>query len=302
MSNIIFQIEGGIGKNILSTAVVRAIDNQYPDANIIVVTAHQDIWKCNPRIHKVVQFGEETSYFYQNFINEDTKFFIHDPYRCGDYILKKKHLTEIWCDMYNLKYDGDKPEVYFTGLEYDFLKTLINKDKPIFLLQPFGGASNQEHKYSWARDIPPIVAQQVVDDMKKDYRIIQIRREDQIALNDVEYLSLNPRQLIMTLLLSDKRLLIDSFLQHAAAALSLSSVVLWSVNSPDVLGYGVHHNIKSDTIVAGDLKTSFYEPFDIIGDPIQLATPPENIFDTNKVIDALRNGYNPPVPSEFLTE
>lgn len=300
MSNIIFQVEGGIGKNILSTAVVRAINNEYPDDNIIVVTAHPDIWRCNPRVNKVLQFGEST-YFYQDYMDKDVKLFIHDPYRCEDYILRKKHLTEIWCDMYDLKYDGEKPELYFTGLEYDFLKTLINKDKPIFLIQAFGGAPNQEHKYSWARDIPPKIAQEVVNDMSKDYRVIQVRREDQIGLDGVEYLSLNPRQLAMVIMLSDKRLFIDSFMQHASSALGLSAVVTWVANSPDVLGYGIHHNLIADNLEPGDLKASFYDAFDIVGDPIQLATPPETLFDSKKIIDALRNGYNPPVASEFLT-
>jgi hypothetical protein len=62
---LILQIEGGIGKNIVATSVVRAISNQYLDRKIIILTAHIDIWMCNPRIYKVLEFGK-TPYFYQD--------------------------------------------------------------------------------------------------------------------------------------------------------------------------------------------------------------------------------------------
>ena len=189
--------------------------------------------------------------------------------------------------MCGVKYDGEIPELYFTNLEYDFLTTSINKEKPIFTIQAFGGAQNQGHKYSWARDIPPKIAQDIVDEMSKTHRVIQIKRDDQISLNNAESLSLNPRQLAMSLILSDKRLLIDSYLQHAAAALNLPSTVLWIANSPDVLGYKLHTNIESSFNI-GSLRNSLYDPFDIIGDPINLSTTPNEIFDANKILESLK--------------
>lgn len=38
---IILHIEGGIGKNVIATSVVRAIDKFYKDRKIIVITAYQ---------------------------------------------------------------------------------------------------------------------------------------------------------------------------------------------------------------------------------------------------------------------
>jgi hypothetical protein len=42
---------------------------------------------------------------------------------------------------------------------------------------------------------------------------------------------------------SSKRILIDSSLQHAAAALNLPSTVLWIGTSPTLFGYTQHQNI-----------------------------------------------------------
>ncbi len=41
---IILHIEGGIGKNVVATAVVRAISKKYTDRKIIILTAHTDVW------------------------------------------------------------------------------------------------------------------------------------------------------------------------------------------------------------------------------------------------------------------
>jgi hypothetical protein len=286
MKYVIFGVEGGMGKNVAATAVVRAINKQYPDRKIIVLTAYPDVWLCNPRIEKVLQFGM-TPYFYKDYIDgKDTLIFIQEPYKQTDAIYRNKHLSQIWCEMYGINWDGETPEMYFTSLEFDFVAQLINKQNPIFLIQTAGGGANQTHKYSWARDLSPVLSQEVVNRMSKDYRVIQVRREDQLPLQGCETLSVNPRQLALSILLSDKRLFIDSFMQHCAAALNKPSTVVWVGNSPTVFGYAVHQNIKSNFEV-GALRNSMYDPFDIIGDPIQLATPPNNLFSVDEIINSL---------------
>lgn len=284
---LILQIEGGIGKNIVATSVVRALSNKYPDRKIIIITSHIDIWMCNPRIHKVLEFGK-TSYFYQDYIhNRNTILMLQDPYRCEDYIYNRKHLSQIWCEMYDVKWDGEKPELFFTNLEFDFLQNLIKKDRPIFLIQSSGGSESQPHKYSWARDIPPKIAQEIVDEMSKDYRVIQIRRKDQLGLNNCESLSLNPRQLSLSIMLSDKRLFIDSFMQHASSAFGLESTVIWIANDPKVLGYQTNKNILIN-FKGGDLRNSIYQPYDILGDPINLSNIPNEMFNVKEILENIK--------------
>lgn len=286
MDYIIFQVEGGVGKNISATAVVRSINKKYPEHKIVVVTAYPDIWVCNQRVYKVLQFGQ-TAYFYTDYIeNKNSIILNQEPYRHVDFVYRRRHLVDIWCELCGVDFDGEQPELFFTNLELDFVANLLQKSNPIFMIQAFGGAQGQINKYSWARDIPPQIAQEVVNIMKKDYRVIQIRREDQIGLEGVESLSLNIRHLILSLLLSDKRLLIDSMMQHAAAALGKSSTVLWVGNSPTVFGYKIHNNIQSE-FLPGSLKNSMYEPYDIMGDPIQLATQPNELFKVDQIIKSL---------------
>ena len=302
MSNYaILHVEGGVGKNVMATAVVRAINVQHPERKIVVVTAHPDIWLNNQRVHKTVQFGA-MSYFHSDYIkNRMSLLFLHDPYKHEDYVYRRRHVTEIWCELCGVKWDGPKPELYFTQLENDFCQTMINRDeRPILMINAFGGADNQAHKYSWARDIPPITAQRVIETLSDRFRVIQIRRQDQIALNGAESFVTNLRQTALMLLNSDRRLLIDSYLQHAAAAFGLKSTVLWGCNSPVALGYDLHDNIYGN-FTAGDLKNSVYEPYDIVGDPTQIASSPADMFDLDAIIRSLDVGDFPTLPKEGPT-
>ena len=43
---------------------------------------------------------------------------------------------------------------------------------------------------------------------------------------------------------AEKMLLIDSFMQHAAAAFQRPAVVCWAGTSPDCLGYDLHTNLR----------------------------------------------------------
>ena len=106
-------------------------------------------------------------------------------------------------------------------------------------------------------------------------------------LKNVEYLSLNARQLALSLLESDKRFFIDSYMQHAAASFGLPSNVIWIANTPKTLGSSIHNNIECD-FESGSLRNSMYEPYDILGDPIQLATPPSVLVDSEKIIKLLK--------------
>ena len=279
----IIQIEGGLGKNVMATAVVRAISKSHQDRKIVIVTAYPEIWDCNPRIHRIVPF-DGMSYFYQDYVEgKDSIFFLHDPYRQTGCITRTKHLTQDWCDLCGVEWDGERPELYFTKLESEFVESFIGEGSPMLILHPFGGSHG---KYSWTRDIHPLVAQELVDELSEKYRIFQVRREDQILLRNVESLNAQPRQLALALLFSEKRILIDSYMQHAAAALGLKSTVVWIGNSPKVLGYANNENICFD-FERGSIRSSAYEPFDIFGNPSQVATPPDIFIDKKRIIESL---------------
>jgi len=97
--NIVFQINGGIGKCVMATAVCEAIKKQYPDSKLIVVSAYPDVFLNNPHIHRAFGFGG-FSYFYQEYLeNQEFKIFAHDPYVQTEHVRKNEHLIKNWCEI-----------------------------------------------------------------------------------------------------------------------------------------------------------------------------------------------------------
>jgi hypothetical protein len=218
-----------------------------------------------------------------------------------EYNQKKKNLIEIWCDLVNVPYNNEKPELFFNQREIEFAENQRNlRDNPIMLIQTNGG-SPQEMKVSWMRDMPLSNAQdlvqhfsnnmKVVEKYGKNFRIIQIRRDDQPALHGVEQFRGNLRELMVLIKYSEKRVFIDSVCQHIAAALDKPSTVVWVRNSPKVLGYKIHDNIVTNVEDEIDvLFDSFLEPYDIQGNVYQCPFKEGTVlFNTQDLIESIVN-------------
>jgi hypothetical protein len=287
--NIIFQIDGGLGKCIMATALCEVFHKNNPDAKLIVVSGYPDVFLNNPFVHRSYAFGQQ-QYFYEEFIaNQEVKIYAHNPYVEVGHVQRTEHLLFTWCQMFGYEYNGEKPQLYLTNREIEFYSNKYIGDKPILTLQTNGGAPNQELKYSWARDIPTSVTQKVIDHFAKTHIICHIRREDQPAFENTIQISDNFRSMCVLLMMSQKRLLIDSFAQHVCASLNLKSVVCWIGNSPNVFGYTIHNNIvANEWTKKPELRNAYLGLFNIAGDPIEIPYKNETeIFDIQTIIDAL---------------
>lgn len=263
---IVFHINGGIGKNIVATGIVKELSIKHPDRKIVVLTAHLEPWLHNPRIHRVYNF-DRAPYFYQDYIQDkDVLVFAQDPYLHQDYIQKKEHLVFTWGMMCGIPNAG-APELFFSKREIEFVQNnLING--PYMVLQTNGGV-NPNMKQSWHRDIPLDLAAQIVHRANgAGMKVIHVRRDDQLAIQGTEQFKGSAREAWLLLKFSNASLLMDSMMQHASAAFSKKSTVLWIGNSPVTLGWGCNDNIVSN--MDEDLKKSsamfsLFEPYNIQG-------------------------------------
>ena len=289
MSTVICQVDGGLGKSIMFTAVLKAIKKKYKKSNIIVVTGYPDVFIANPNANKVLRFDQLNGIYEQNIMNKECKVLVADPYHTSDFITESKHLIQIWCEMYGLEYDGEMPEIFLLKAEKQYFEPFYKLDKPILAIQPNGGAVNQHLKYSWTRDIPSPIIEQVIEHFKNDYAILHIKREDQIIYPNTLQAIDGFRSIAVALSLSQKRLLIDSSSLHIATALNLPSVVTWVGTNPQVFGYDMHNNILANkTTRAVDLNHPHYQKHLLFQD---ISTIPYNdlneVFDIGKIINAL---------------
>lgn len=295
MKYSIFHLQGGIGKHVAATAVAHAIKNNHPDRKLIVVCAYPDIFINLPYVDRVYTLGN-TSYFYQEYVQDkDSILFHHEPYYTTNHIHKRKKLIENWCEMYDIKYSGESPEIKFNKLQFDLSKKHWERKKPIMLIHTNGGMMTTDAKpYSWTRDMPENIAQELVDHYKKDYHIYQITKLNSVKLVGAEHIfatqekSLTIMELFSLLLHTKKRILIDSCLQHAAVAMKRKSTVLWNGTSPKVFGYDLHDNLCTDVPYNFKLPGSYLFDFDFNGNEVEYPfTEDVNLFDVNKIIESV---------------
>lgn len=290
MNTIIFSIEGGLGKSIMATAVLKAIKKQYKKANIMVSTAYPDVFINNPNLNKIIT-NSNNSGLYRDYIqNKEAKVFIGDPYSTSDYITESKHLIQIWCEMYGVEYNGEMPELFLSKAEKQYFEPFYKMDKPILAIQPNGGAINQPLKYSWVRDIPTPIIEQVIEKFKDDYAIVHIKRDDQFMYANTIGALDNFRSIAILLTLSKKRLLIDSSAMHIATALNLPSVVAWIGTNPKVFGYDMHTNILANQFTKTlDLNHSYYQRLPLFEDISKIPyNDLKEVFDVSLIIEKLK--------------
>jgi hypothetical protein len=293
MKYSIFHVQGGIGKHVAATAIAQAIKNNHPDRKLIIVCAYAEIFNNLSFVDRVYTIGA-TSYFYQNYIQgKDSIIFHHEPYYTTDHIHKKLPLIQNWCKLYGLEYNNEQPVIKFNKLQYDLSRKFwVKGSKPIMIIHTNGGMMTTDAKpYAWTRDMPEKLAQDLVDHYKKDYTIYQITKVNSPKLKGANHVfasqqqSLSLMEYFSILLHSDKRILIDSSLQHAAAATNKPSTVLWNGTSPTVFGYDIHTNITTKIPYDFKLPGSYLFDFDFNGNEVEYPfTNDQELFNIDDII------------------
>jgi len=283
---VVWHIEGGLGKNVAATALIAPIKKKYSDRKLILVVSYPEVFLNHPDIHRVYRIGM-TSYFYDDYIKgKDTIVFRHEPYFQSDHIMRKKHLIENWCDLLSIKYDKQLPILYPNLIQRDVMYNW-RRERPTMIIHSNGGLLQQDIVYSWTRDMPYGIVQALVDKYSSRYHIIQVGRHPNQSIPGIEFVNqpMTNHELFSMLALSEKRVLIDSCLQHAAAAMKLKSTVLWIGTTQKNFGYDIHNNIVAKPPKGGTKMIDAYL-FDYSFDGIAHECPYNDVnemFDLNDI-------------------
>ena len=100
--NIIFQIDGVLGKCIMSTAVCECIKNHHHDSKLIVVSGYPEVFLNNPNVDRAYAFGQQ-SYFFEEYIQDkECVIHAHNPYLETAHVQSTEHLLNTWCKMFGI--------------------------------------------------------------------------------------------------------------------------------------------------------------------------------------------------------
>ena len=296
----ILQIQGGLGKHLYLTAAVQVLKNNFPDRDVICVVAWPELFSNLPGVKRVYPLGG-TQYFYDEYVEgKDPLIFAQEVYFHTDHVLQRSPLIETWCKVYGLKYSGEKPYININPEQRRAIRAFYEpkiEGKPFLLIHTAGGLFTNENPYSWARDMPFDVASKVTNHFKKTHFIMQICRPSAPRLSDVfvRNEALSNTELIGLLELTDKRLLIDSSLQHGAACLGLKSTVLWNATSPKIFGHKMHDNITAKEKPQKDIPGAYLFKFQFDQNPNEMPYEEEDLkdlYDVDRIIDSLEKQTN----------
>jgi hypothetical protein len=169
-----------------------------------------------------------------------------------------------------------------------------NRQRPILLLHTNGGPlMDGAPIYAWSRDMPKYITEAIVQNFGQQYHIIQVVKHQsqgiQSPMVEVVDRQMSNFELFSLVRASAKRVLIDSCLQHTAAAYKLPSTVLWIGTHPEMFGYSMHTNIIAKEPL-GNVKKIDASYFDYSLDGQFHECPynsPEEMFDVNEIIKAI---------------
>jgi len=260
------------------------------------------LWANLPFVYRVFPLGN-TQYFYEEYVDgKDSLFFIQEPYFTTTHINKTHKLVESWCMAYGLEYKGEQPMLKINAEQKKAIRNFYEpkfEGKPFLLLHTNGGLFTNERAYSWARDMPFDVATKVANHFKKSHFIMQLTRPASPKIPDVFVRNeqLSNTELVGLVELTDKRLFIDSSLQHATAAFGLPSTVLWNATSSVIFGHDLHDNIQAKEKPKKSLPGSYL--FDYQFDANENEFPYEDedlgeLYNIDQIIDSLEKQTNTP--------
>jgi hypothetical protein len=289
---VVFSLQGGIGKHVASTAVCKAIKKNYPERELVVLCAWPEIFHNLPYVHRVFQSGN-TQYFYQTFIDgRDTEIFAQEPYLNSQHVNKRQSLIKTWVEMYGMKYDGETPELKLNPAQWSAIRGFYQSEKPLLLMHTCGGLFQSKKAYCWQRDMPENVALAVAQHFSPTHQIIQVTREASYKIPGAFMRNENITQIELAGMLAcvEKRLLIDSCLQHMAMALGLKSTVLWNATSSTLFGYDFHSNIHAKEKPPKNLPNSVFFDYNFGGEEGEFPyeeSDLDNLYDIDRIIDSI---------------
>lgn len=289
--NVIVHINGGLGKNIVATALLKAVKKTYPTQSIFVLTGWSEMFKFDPNVERVFRFGN-TQYFYEDHIQRGNPLLLaQEVYLSTQHVVHKKPLRQSWIEMYGIEYENEMPKLHFNFRHRETISRNYKRDKPSILIHTNGGAPDPEGKrlYSWARDIPMKTVTKVVSALKEKYHIFQICYNQQQVVDGCEPVQgLTEMETFYLLNVTKGRILIDSCMQHAAAAMDLPSTVLWIANDPKIWSYECHNHISPNAKRKFNSPAKdFYQRYDISGATDEYPYDTDDIFDVDEIISSV---------------
>lgn len=237
----IFQIDGGIGRVIAFTGAIELLKTKEPDSEISIITNHPDIFFNNPNVERV--YPSNTSFLWD--VIKDQHYFYPEPYAMFEHYHDFKHVVNCFSLLLTGEDKFEMPKFYLSEEELGYGKAQIGARK-VILFQPWGQTGGVKNDVTH-RSLHLDYAQKIADALlSKGFEVVLVKDPSQPNLKGCQMVTgIGARQIASLLPFVKYAIGIDSFLQHAAAALNIPMSVFWGGTKKEMFGYEMHHNIEN---------------------------------------------------------
>ena len=257
MNNYI--IEGGIGRNVFFSALIPKLAEKEPQKKIMVTSSYADVFENSPYVKRSLSRG--TPYTWEDVVLHDNyKTVFADPYFNDDFIKRKIHVIEAWCNDIGIEYTKDmKPAIYFSNAIKDNAKKFRQDVGPFIIVQFGSGQSplnaNLNVPFQWTgfqRNYPVKNAEWLIKFIREEYPgvavVIYGLPNEGYTFEGLQFFQF--RSLFYAALLEEAETFIgiNSSLTHYGGALNKKGIVLWGGTSHKQWGYEIHNNLYGSCI------------------------------------------------------
>lgn len=267
----LINIDGGMGKNVMFTALMPIIAKKYDE--IYIISPYFDIFKCCSYVTDA--FPPMQGTLYQELgLNEDCDILYAEPYNNKKFIKKQCHLFEAWLEELEIeKPEGFnpmelKPVLDNIASEFPAIENVVNERvneiKKFIMVQFCGGQSPLGPQKD--QNGNPIPYNDHEEGIKRNYfkgqELINLLREKHPDCAIVHYALPNEPSYEGTIKLempylgyhllaekAEKVVCTDSSLQHLATGACKDVTVIWGETRPEHFGWNCNKNICAKNVL-----------------------------------------------------
>lgn len=292
MKKCLINVEGGLGKNIMLTAILAELKEQGGYDELYVISPYHDVFKACSVVTDAFQPGLGTLY-QELVLDPDCDVLWKEPYSNQRFIKKQCHLFEAWAEEFGIEMPAN-PTTYAPRLdniekEYPHIAKLaeeqIHQYGDFCLVQFSGGQSPlgpmvdaqgnplpyTNAQESIKRNYPK--GQQVVDLLKEKWpgaTIIHFGLPNEPSYEGA--VKIEAPYLTYHLLAARAKeiICIDSSLQHLATGVNDNVTVIWGETRPEHFGYSCNRNIAADHVLNSQ---PYFKPLGISPSIVRMPDP-----------------------------
>ena len=244
---VVLKIEGGIGKNVAGTCVIKELKKKYK--KIVIFASYPQVFEnlVDRTLPLEFPFG------YEDFYSKADDIFFLEPYRINDFWKQRISLMEAFCRTCEIEYtDKIHSELFFNQQEIALANSIKNDVGNYIVVQFCGGIPpnpSEIPKKFMAKDYPIELAEEFVKKFKAKYpniAILNFNYSHEYRIKDTVIINAPTKSWFKIMGNALSSVMIDSSGQHASFAQNKKIVSLWMATNPKTFGYNYHTNLEGD--------------------------------------------------------